>query len=763
MKQLLSFFALLLPLCLFGQVSEPFNNPDICAKYPWGGDIEKFQSGSGFLKLNDSGRTSTAILYLYGATLAENEWTFRIKSDYQATVANFQRVYLWCDLLNFKDHQRAWYIELSGVKDKKQIALIRTRGLQDKTVLISKNIANLNDAFDLHIRVIANSKNEISVYARSDNKAEEAFIGTSSFAPQTTPGYFILYSKYTTEHAKDKYFGPVTIKNFTVENTTEGEGQVQHTLNLLSVKQEDASTLILEFDRAVNPAYSSFNLPLLGEVDQIYLSENKKQLRLVWVGQFEQGKTYTLSYSDLYDEEENSFSGTSLPFQATFEMPSTPVIPAYSQGDVLISEVMANPKGGFGLSETEYIELHNTTNKEISLTGWFLMYGDKSTALEGIIPAGAYAVLYRNGREIEIDKGGVEIPLLSFPSALANTGKQLSLLFNGKTPIDDIAYPEAKPGVSWEREGNTWKLSLDGRGGTPGSVNSSVPTDSGKEPDVMQIVVQPHEFVFSEILPEPYEGGSEYLELYNRSNRHLPLSGLAIAVRKMDGSLGTSYSLSSVTDMIEAGEYVLLSKKCDGVRDYYLISSPESLYELALPILNNVSAKLVLFRESDEEVVDEVHYSEKWHGHSVKSKKGIALERIDLDGDSQDPANWTSASALSGGGTPGYRNSQVGIGGDGGSVTGIESPEYSPATGDYVVRYRLDRSGYLCRANIYDTSGRRVAVIADHELIGTEGAFSWDGVTAGGHKASIGVYIFHAELYHPQGGSKTYKKVFLVR
>ena len=96
-------------------------------------------------------------------------------------------------------------------------------------------------------------------------------------------------------------------------------------------------------------------------------------------------------------------------------------------------------------------------------------------------------------------------------------------------------------------------------------------------------------------------------------------------------------------------------------------------------------------------MIDEIRYTSKWHAPSVKNEKGIALERINPDSDTQDEMNWTSASATAGYGTPGYRNSQYGKQ-DEGEVTGIESPVYSEATKEYTISYHLDESGYTCRA-----------------------------------------------------------------
>ena len=454
------------------------------------------------------------------------------------------------------------------------------------------------------------------------------------------------------------------------------------------------------------------------------------------------------------------------------EEPEVPDTPSFPAGSIRINEVMADPKGQKAFPETEYVELYNTTDKAIELNGWSFLYGSKPTVLTALLlDADGYVVLYRSGRDIHIDDAGLDLPLDKFPASLVNTGKELALFDPSGKEIDRIAYEKAKVGIAWERSETGFHLSTDERGGTPGSANSS-PDDEPEDPDrpdtphkpgiPTDIIVLPNEIVFNELLPNPYPEGSEYIELYNRSDRTLPLAGLSVATRKSDGTLSSHYPLSSIVSPVEPQDYVLLTKSMGGVSDFYLISSPDALHELKLPVLANTSATLVLFRTEDEVMIDEIRYSSKWHAPSVKNEKGIALERINPDSDTQDEMNWTSASATAGYGTPGYRNSQYGKQ-DEGEVTGIESPVYSEATKEYTISYHLDESGYTCRAWIFDISGRHISEVVNHDLLGIEGELAWNGLAVNGSKVRTGVYIFYAELVHPQGQVKRYKEVFLVK
>ena len=101
---------------------------------------------------------------------------------------------------------------------------------------------------------------------------------------------------------------------------------------------------------------------------------------------------------------------------------------AQSQPDILINEVMANPKGLLLLPETEYVELHNTTEQAISLTDWWFVYDQTQVKMSELtLPAGGFVVLYRVNREITVAGNGLKMPLEKFPYQLNNNGKLLQL------------------------------------------------------------------------------------------------------------------------------------------------------------------------------------------------------------------------------------------------------------------------------------------------------------------------------------------------
>ena len=464
--------------------------------------------------------------------------------------------------------------------------------------------------------------------------------------------------------------------------------------------------------------------------------------------------------------------------------PETPVVPeepeqpeeSYPKGSVIIHEVMADPKGLTALPETEYIELYNKVDQSIDLSNWILNYGTTPIALTGVvIPAHGWAVLYRSGREIEVGNGQA-CPLDKFPSALANTGKELSLYDANGQLMNQYTYPKAKPACSWEYDEEGWHLSSDPRGGTPGEANSEAEEneedpdetpdepeeETNPEPEIPEAQQpQPGDIIINELLPEPFVDGSEYIELYNRSEQELSLKDVCISTRKSDGSLNTRYPLEAYPQTLQAGDYLLLTKSIEGVENFYSLPASLNWLECKLPVLSNTGSTVVLYREEGEIIIDEVSYSPKWHAPTVKNKKGVALERKDPDKDSQNADNWTSAASSAGFGTPGLENSQYLNGETETDSEEIDDPIYQP-TGTFQIPYRLNQSGYMARGWIFDLSGRKVALIADNTSLGTQGYLEWNGKGRDGSPVNTGIYIIYLELWHPGGNVIRKKQVLLI-
>lgn len=789
MKQFILFLFLLLPFCVNSQVNETFDGPEIGSANPWRVDSAGFFVKDGRLQFDASRRAKGihTIKLDIPYHVDGMEWMFDVSFSYKPTNNNHVRAFVYA---TGEPTDVAYFIQV-GHNEGNVSLYSWPPSSEPQRVIKGRGGILAKGSNSVRVKLTLENNSKLVLYTRLNtesyfHKEGECKVVSSGVRKGGVLNLQCRYQAASMDNMITSFdniivsdhITPTPLEPDEPDEPDDPAPSPEDPPSLLGIEPMTLSSLQFTFDKPVEIREAVFSISSIGDAYRIGYADEETMTRVntLFSKEMKVGTNYTISYKGLTDLSGNRLPTYSEDLKLSADGEEEPgAIPV---GSVLINEVMADPKGLKELPETEYVELHNTTGNALSLAGWQFVYGGSAKKIGNIrLPAKGYAVLYRSGREIKVDAGGLAVPMDDFPAALANAGKELQLRDASDEVIDKVSYAKATPAKSWERTSSGWYLSTDPRGGTPGSANSSSSgeeeeppvdpddPDDPEEPDTPVITdpIQPGDIVFNELLPDPYAGGSEYIELYNRSGQPLSLSALSIATRKSDGTLSTRYPLQPVGKRLEAKGYVLLTKEVEKVTSFYDIADPSALHQLKLPVLANTSSTLVLFRTADETVViDEVSYSSKWHAPSVKNRKGVALERIDPEAATQLPANWTSASATAGYGTPGYRNSQDKEASSG-SSTGIEPPVWIEETGSYSISYLLDRPGYSCRAYVFNTSGQRVAEISNHQLLGTSGELIWSGIAGNGSPLHAGLYIFYAEIYHPEGAVKRFKKAFLVR
>jgi len=277
----------------------------------------------------------------------------------------------------------------------------------------------------------------------------------------------------------------------------------------------------------------------------------------------------------------------------------------------------------------------------------------------------------------------------------------------------------------------------------------------------------PLEVVINEIMFNAPATSEEYVELYNRSDKTIDLRYLTLVTRKTDGELNKIYPLTTAPVMLYAGEYIAVSKSITAVCAYFNCTAPSALMESSVvPVLNNTSGDLVLLNNVNNEIIDELVYNEKMHSEAIKDKKGVALERISPDSETNNPENWQSAASLSGFGTPGYANSQTVQNNNPLSVKDeitIAYPDFFIGNDAYRICYRFTTSGNRCRIFLFDTMGRMLQIIVNNELLGTEGEITWFGANDSGQKWQSGLYIIYAEVITSTGNIRKFKLPVVIK
>lgn len=388
-------------------------------------------------------------------------------------------------------------------------------------------------------------------------------------------------------------------------------------------------------------------------------------------------------------------------------------------GDVVFNELMVNPKGAASLPEVEYLELYNTTEHAIDLSGWGFYYGEKGFALSAYrLEPQDYVLLMHPSKR---DSFPPDWPILSVPSfpVLRNTGNLLCLLDEMGKVIHWIDYSDKwyretskkKGGFSLEcidpiNKGNqaeNWIASCDESGGTPGRINSTYMA----LPDT----VTPHLLSVSH-----YTSGC--LELtFSKPMDPDTLSGLT-------HYMCTSSPIKAIDAYPVYPRYVVLQLKMNRFFG-------EKIDTLRLHALTDRSGLKV--PDTDLYVTqDTVWFAEKGDGLS-DSSDNEANEDRPVD----EKHLWLEKDYI--------------------------TPFSLSDDGMLKICYSFSEEGWSIVYSIYTLSGYRVDKRESGPLNTLSGILEWDGRNTSGSAMTPGIYIFYAECVHMQTGKiRRYKMPIVI-
>jgi len=267
--------------------------------------------------------------------------------------------------------------------------------------------------------------------------------------------------------------------------------------------------------------------------------------------------------------------------------------------------------------------------------------------------------------------------------------------------------------------------------------------------------------VINEVLFNPKEGGSDYVEIYNNSVNEIATSRLYLASRDDKLQLTQVYPLSNRKIGLKPDGYLVLSKDTAGVLAFFYTECESCFLQMdKFPSYNNDEDFVVLLDENLH-VIDELHYTDKLHHPRLANEEGIALERSLVTGETNDAKNWHSASTTVGYGTPGYKNSQA-------ETENVNKPKvtFSPESfspnfdgynDEYQIQYELEKPGYVANISIFDSAGRFVMKLANNDILGTSGKITWNGEDETGQRMNLGVYVVLVEIFSITGETWHFK------
>lgn len=291
--------------------------------------------------------------------------------------------------------------------------------------------------------------------------------------------------------------------------------------------------------------------------------------------------------------------------------------------------------------------------------------------------------------------------------------------------------------------------------GNNSNTNQSIRIGIPSTPDTADIKI-------NELLFDPPVGGSDYVELLNIGKKIIDLSRLFLSSRSPNGSLGSIKRISNQPRYFFPGDHLVLTEDPNALERNYFVQHPDLVVNTtALPSLPDTEGSLVVLNMQGA-VVDEVTYADDWHFPRLQSRMGVALERIDPNGATQNRNNWQSAAGTVGYGTPTRRNSQYR------SFLTDQQIELSSAVispngdgRDDILQLRIQNKETTGRVRIrvFHSTGSPIRELANMTLMGTDSVFSWDGLDNSGRQLPGGQYILLTEITDNKGRTTRYKNL----
>lgn len=476
----LLILALSLTFCCQAQWREDFSDGDLAASATWwqGQTGHFLVTPQGELRLNATAAGQSR-LYTRQFVPDSVRWECYVRLDFSPSNTNQLGFMLMMDQPDLSQ-ANGYYLETGETGSADALRLYRYTNGQ-RTLLASGQPGAMGGAIaEARVRVERDAQGQWTLLAD--------YTGGRNFLPEFTltetfhaPGdsfYFGPVCLYTSTRTDRFYFDDFAIGPLIPDTIPPA---------LLSLEVLDAQEIALRFDEPLREEEASdperFVLlpddrrPSLAE----WRPEKPDEVRLVWAEPLENFRDYVLEARGLADANGNSADTLRRAFTVRIARSPRP-------GELLFSEIMANPTPPAGLPDAEYLELHNASTELLDLSGLQVRTSSSTAILPpALLMPDSFLILTRPESETLFLPYGATLGVPSLP-ALPNDGTRLVLADPGGRTLHDVPYSSgwhtttAKRNGGWSLELATpglrcapvgqWRSAEHPSGGTPGRRNS---------------------------------------------------------------------------------------------------------------------------------------------------------------------------------------------------------------------------------------------------------------------------------------------------
>ncbi|HAV25863.1 MAG TPA: hypothetical protein DCX01_06770, partial [Bacteroidetes bacterium] len=363
----------------FSQLTDDFSDGDFTTNPTWSGDVSKFTIDNEELRSN-SNTVSDNFYLSTPSTLAQGdiEWQFRVNMKFSTSGANYTDVFLMADNTDLSAVSNGYFVRIGNTDDEVSLYKIvagtetqLTDGTDDKTH--NKNI---------NLKVTKGAFGTWSIqadYTGGSSYQIEGSVTDNDITSSTHFGFLIkqsVASFHLSHFYDDIYVGPLLVDT---QKPT-----------ILSTESLDANTIKITADEVVNTSGTLFTLNNgYGSPDNV--TTNGNEILLTYTTALI-NSSYQLTLDLLGDLAGNKLDTVVL---FNYFIASKP-----KSGDLLFTEIFADPTPTIGLPEEEFFEIYNTSPEPLDLENCTFSDGGTPAVFPQVtIASQAYLILVKSGNE----------------------------------------------------------------------------------------------------------------------------------------------------------------------------------------------------------------------------------------------------------------------------------------------------------------------------------------------------------------------------
>lgn len=470
---------LFLSLTSKAQFSDNFADGNFTAAPAWQGNTSDFiVNASQQLQSNNTVANSNFYLSTANTLATGAQWEFYHQITFNPSSANYIDVFLTASAADLSLTNTSGYFVRIGNTDD-EISLYRKDANGTTTEIIDGLNGVLNTSNNvMKIRVIRTSAGQWTLF-RDMTGTGSSYVteGVITDATFTTSNFFGIYIRQSTASFFQRhFFDDIIVQPYVPDVTPPAIQSITATApNAIDVVFNEP----VELTSAQTLTNYTVNNAIGNPATAVRDATNIALVRLTFATNFPNGTNCTLTANGIQDLAGNAINNGTGTF--SFYIPQ--------RYDVVIDEILADPTPVVALPNAEFLELKNTSGRNLNLQGWRISSATatSSTFPSYILPADSFLVITSTANAALFNSYGRLLGVAGFPS-LDNTGTTLTLTSREGLTIHSVTYNiswyqnAVKSDGGWTLEmidtrnpcsgSSNWKASTDLRGGTPAARNS---------------------------------------------------------------------------------------------------------------------------------------------------------------------------------------------------------------------------------------------------------------------------------------------------